>query len=134
MEKQKYSLIDSEIGYRLSLLNANLSFRIYLGLFVLANLALWIFIFFIKSRTKEGFVILHYNVNFGVDLIGPASNLFSLPAIGVIIIITNIAALVTVARFKNNNFLIHLLLAVALMVNINLILSSVSLYWANFRI
>ena len=60
-----------------------------LVLAILADLALWIFIWFVVQHTDRP-IILHYNVYFGVDSIGNWRNVFLMPAISTLILVANI--------------------------------------------
>lgn len=45
------------------------------------NLAVWLYLaFFIPLQVES--IFLHYNIHFGVDLIGPREQIFSLPFLG----------------------------------------------------
>lgn len=59
----------------------------FLSAFLL-NFFLWIYLALaIKSAAET--VFLHYTVHFGVDLIGPRGQIFSLPLLGFILILLN---------------------------------------------
>ena len=54
----------------------------------LVNISLWAFLFK-NQKSSELPVILHYNLFFGVDYLGSYNEIYLIPAVGVIIIITN---------------------------------------------
>ena len=54
----------------------------------LANISLWAFLFK-NQKSSELPVILHYNLFFGVDYLGSYNEIYLIPAVGAIIIITN---------------------------------------------
>ena len=82
---------------------------VYYG-FILAaafNLLLWIFIFY-NLITDEAIIPLHYNVYFGVDLIGSKWQLLKLPFIGLIVLLINLFLSFKAYRYErvNSYFLI----------------------------
>ena len=60
-----------------------------LALSCLANISLWTFLFK-NQKSSELPVILHYNLFFGVDYLGSYSEIYLIPAVGVIVIIANV--------------------------------------------
>ncbi|MBU4332127.1 hypothetical protein KKD19_01270 [Patescibacteria group bacterium] len=62
---------------------------VWLGIFALLfNILIWIFIIWRLSAGEE-LIPLHYNIYFGVDLIGQKNWLFELPLIGLFILAIN---------------------------------------------
>jgi len=55
---------------------------------LLANISLWIFLFK-NQKSSELPIILHYNLFFGVDYLGNYNEIYTMPIIGLIIIIIN---------------------------------------------
>ncbi|MFA6320157.1 MAG: hypothetical protein WCX66_04500, partial [archaeon] len=39
----------------------------------------WILAFWLAAVSRGGLLILHYNINFGIDLIGSANSIYWLP-------------------------------------------------------
>jgi hypothetical protein len=76
---------------------------------------------------------LHYNIDYGVDLIGDAKNIFVLPSLGAIISIINLFVISLFFNKKNGIFFMHILYITALLVNVFLLLGIFSLYLINFR-
>ncbi|MBU1148861.1 hypothetical protein KKI23_02100 [Patescibacteria group bacterium] len=62
-------------------------FLIYL-LGFLVNLSIWIYIF-TQIKPQENPIPLHYNIYFGIDLIGSWYNIYLMPLSGLIILILN---------------------------------------------
>ncbi|HMB66172.1 MAG TPA: hypothetical protein VKO42_04820 [Patescibacteria group bacterium] len=108
------------------------SVKVYSLIALFFDLLGWIMVFFIMSKNKEGAIVLHYSVDFGVDLIGDASQLIVVPVLGLIILISNLILLLILNQHKSFKFLSHLLLAVAMAVNVFLTLSLVPIYLLNF--
>lgn len=107
--------------------------KIYVILTLFFNFLSWLYVFFINFRSGETLLILHYNVDLGVDLLGPASKLYIIPALGLIFFLINSFLLTVFLNSRHLKFLSHLLLAAALVVNLFLFFSLGPIYIANFR-
>lgn len=108
------------------------SVKVYSLIALFFDLLGWIMVFFIMSKNKEGAIVLHYSVDFGVDLVGDASQLIMVPVLGLIILVSNLVLLFVLYQHGSFKFLSHLLLAVAMAVNVFLTLSLVPIYLLNF--
>lgn len=66
-------------------------FKIVVGLSLLINLAIWIFLYVKISPlgNTSSILPLHYNVYFGIDFIGDWKMVFMLPTAGIIFIMIN---------------------------------------------
>jgi len=107
--------------------------RFYLIILVGFNLFLWLVVYFININVSQDLIILHYNVSFGVDLIGSVKRVFIIPLLSLIIILINVILLLGLYRHKDFKFIAHILLAGSIMVNIFLFMALVSVYLINFR-
>jgi hypothetical protein len=76
-------------------------------------------------------VVLHYNVNLGVNLIGNAKDIYIIPTLGLTFIVINFILLLNI--FRKNKFLVHLLLGFSLVINLFLISGTAAIYLVNFR-
>jgi hypothetical protein len=76
-------------------------------------------------------LVLHYNVDFGVNLIGLAGEIYAMPIMGVLIILFNYF-FVGIIR-KESNFLAYLLLAGALIFNSIIFIWIGYMYLINFK-
>lgn len=113
---------------------ALLSFRpakIYLALLFALNLINWLLAFFFNKSVSQNLVVLHYNVNLGVNLIGPASAIYIIPTLGLLFIVINFLLLLNLGQ--KSNFLIHLLLGSSLLINLFLLAGIFTVYFINFR-
>jgi hypothetical protein len=95
----------------------------------LANLAIWILLaFFIRPVDMD--IILHYNVYFGVDVMGNWKQVFLLPFVGLILLIIN--TILAVYFFQREKIVVsYILLLATLMVQMNLIVASISIIIVN---
>ena len=105
--------------------------RLYLSILLGLNLLNWMVAFIINNNVSQNLVILHYNVNFGVNLIGSVRRVYIIPLLGLIIILINF--ILSVCIYKQDKFIIHLLLAAAVLVNLFLLAAVSSVYLINFR-
>lgn len=105
--------------------------RAYLALAIVLNLANWILAIVVQYRSKFDQVVLHYNVDFGVDLYGETSRLFIIPLAGLLIFLINL--LVVSSTDKHDKFIAHCLLATATAANLLLLISQLALYFYNLR-
>ncbi|NCO79979.1 hypothetical protein GW884_01695 [Candidatus Falkowbacteria bacterium] len=105
--------------------------RIYLLIALTLNLLNWLLVYYFNASLSQNLVILHYNVNLGVNLIGEAGKIYTIPLLGLIFMIFNFILLLNI--YQEGKFVIHLLLATTAVVNLILIISTASLYLINFR-
>jgi len=105
--------------------------RVYLGLVLFFNLANWTFALIVEYRSTLDQVVLHYNVDFGVDLYGTTSRLFLIPLAGLLIFLVNLLVIANIERHER--FIIHCLLATATIANLLLLIAQMSLYFYNLR-
>ena len=105
--------------------------KIYLITLLILNLINWFMAFIINKNVSQDLIFLHYNVTFGVNLIGDVKRVYIIPLFGLIIIMINFALLLFI--HKQSKFIIHLLLITALLVNLFLLAAIISVYLINFR-
>jgi len=103
----------------------------WLLLFIgVANLANWAALkIFIQPVDLP--IILHYNVYFGVDMLGGWKNLFLLPAVGLFLFLINLFLSLYFYRRKERSAS-YLLLIATLMIQLSLIVASVSVIIINY--
>ena len=104
--------------------------KIYLIIFIIVNSLNWTVAFIINKNVTQDLIYLHYNVIFGVDLIGSAKKVFIMPLLGLIIILINSVLIFFI--YKQEKFIIHLLLSAALLSNLFLLAAIASIYLINF--
>ena len=105
--------------------------KIYLALIITLNLLIWVFAYQLNKKASQDLVILHYNVDFGVDLVGSIHQIYIIPLLGIIILSINFFILLIVNRDKQ--FLSHLLFITAIICNIFLLASLGLIYIVNFK-
>ena len=92
----------------------------------------WLGSWFIYRNLAQDSTVLHYNVNFGIDLIGSRAEIFINPLLGLIFFLLDFILILLLYKNKHFKFLAHVLLNTALVVNIVLLLAGLSVYIINF--
>jgi len=90
-----------------------------------------VFSYKIIHWSSQDLLVLHYNVNTGIDLIGGLGSLYILPLLGLVILAANTIAAMVIERERK--FMGYLLLSAALVANSYLLLSLGLIYIINFR-
>ena len=104
--------------------------RIISIIFLGVNLSIWLIAYLLFYYLKaEREIALHYNIYFGIDLIGSRWQLFYLPIVGAIIIIFNI--LIALLTYNKNQFIIKVLAVSTLLVQLFILLSIISIAYIN---
>lgn len=107
--------------------------KIYATAIIIINFAIWLIVRYFNSELGNEQAALHYNVDFGINLIGPAKNLYIIPLLGLIIFIANIIILLIIGRDKEIKFIANLLFVAALLSNLILLIATIAVYLVNFR-
>lgn len=105
--------------------------RIYLLFLFVLNITDWFLALYVNKAVSQNLVVLHYNVNLGVNLIGQVSDIYIIPTLGLSFIVINFLLLLNL--YRKNRFIIHLLLGFSLLVNLFLIAGTTAIYLINFR-
>lgn len=94
------------------------------------NIASWIMLFiFVKPNDLP--IVLHYNVYFGVDVIGDWRQVFLLPAIGLVFMIIN--GMLSYALYaRRERIAAYVFLLTALLVQISVVIASASISMVNY--
>jgi len=106
--------------------------RIYFLLVIFINLLLWVSAYLMHRNISQEISILHYNVDFGIDLIGNKNYFFIIPLLSLFFILLNKIILLILLKKDHFKFLAYFLLGFLLLINIFLALSLFSLYLINF--
>ncbi len=106
--------------------------KIYLIILALINLFLWYFSYLMYQKNIQDIAILHYNVDFGINLIGNKSNFFVMPALSLIFIILNKVLLLLLVKKNDFKFWAYFLLSFLSLFHAFLLMSIFSIYSINF--
>lgn len=105
--------------------------RFYLLFLLILNLINWFLVYYVNKNVSQSLVVLHYNVDLGVDLIGNVRDIYIIPTLGLAFIVINLFLLFNI--YRRGRFVIHLLLGFSLLINLFLIISTIFIYLINFR-
>lgn len=92
------------------------------------NIILWLWLFW-QTKDFSGHIALHYNIYFGIDLLGSWFNLFYLPALGLAIFLFNLA--IGAISFEREKMLGYFLVGVATLNQILLLLAAFFVVFIN---
>jgi len=107
--------------------------RLYFLAAGLAHLAAWLEAIFIYRQLAGDLLVLHYNVDFGIDLVGAGAAIFIYPLFGLGIFILNLALAAVWHAHKDFRTFAHLLLGAAVIFGLFLNLVLLFIYLINFR-
>jgi len=99
-----------------------------IGSSLVLNVALFLFfLFFIRQSNVP--IVLHYNVDWGVDYFGEIKSIFALPLIGAIIFLIN--GVLALKIWKKNQALSYFFMVSTLLAQCFLVISGIALYLIN---
>ena len=128
----KISLFFGHIKVALKNLFSYFFIKVYFIIAYTINLFLWVAVYFCYSRFSQDIAILHYNIDFGIDLIGNKNYLFFIPISSLFFIIIY---QIILSKFLSNNdfkFWSYFLSSFLLLFNIFLIFILFTIYYINF--
>lgn len=106
----------------------NTTIRLLVGLSLFLNIALFLFFYFF-IRQSDISIVLHYNVDWGVDYFGEVKSIFTLPVVGMIIFLLN--SILALKLWDKNRILSYFLATVTFLTQNLLIVSGIALYLIN---
>jgi len=109
------------------------SVKYYFLAFGLANLLAWLEVYYMNRQVIQDYIVLHYNVDLGVSLLGGAKQLYVIPFLGLIFFLANALISLRFTRQDNFYFLSNLLLGSALLAQFFLLCGIAALYLVNFQ-
>ncbi len=109
------------------------SSRIYFGLACLFQLAGWLQAAYIYRNLSGDLLVLHYNIDFGIDLVGAPWRIFLYPAYGLGIFLFNWLLAAALHRRFHFRIFANLLLSSALIFSLLICLALMFIYLINFR-
>jgi len=88
---------------------------------VLINISNWILLY-VKFKPQSNPIYLHYNIYFGIDLIGPWYQIYIIPVIGLVIIIVN--SLFSILLYKKEKIVSIIIIGVTIFMLLIMLFSS----------
>lgn len=107
--------------------------RYYGTAFLVLQIFSWFQAILIKRNFSGEVLILHYNVDFGIDLVGDPVRIFLYPLLGLLIGLLNLALASLIYRHLEFKYLTHLLLGATVVFNCLLASALLAIYLINFR-
>lgn len=107
--------------------------RFYLLIFILLQLLAWWQAISIFGHLSGNILVLHYNVDLGIDLVGSPTQIFLYPLYGLGILALNLIIAASTHHHKDFKIFTHLLLAAAVLFALFLNLVLLFIYLINFR-
>lgn len=133
-----YDGLSNSLGNFKSLLSnfyRSVRVKFFLFLFLIFNLSLWGFAYYVYDNITQDRLILHYNVDIGIDLIGDKHDVFIIPLASLFLILINNIFLLFFFKKKtfDFNFIFYFSSVFLLLSQIFLFLAVLVIYLINFR-
>ncbi|MFA6194176.1 MAG: hypothetical protein WC719_00320 [Patescibacteria group bacterium] len=107
--------------------------RFYLGLAALFQVVLWLQAVFIYKHLSGELLVLHYNIDFGIDLVGAPWHIFFYPLYALGILALNWIMVAALHRRQYFRLFANILLAAAELFSLFISLALMFIYLINFR-
>lgn len=107
--------------------------RTYLAFILLLQAAAWFIAIAAYRHVSGSLLILHYNINFGADLIGAPEQIFYFSATALVVTIFNVVLVAFWSKRKDFRTLVHMMLSASVLINLLLVMALAAIYTINFR-
>lgn len=107
--------------------------RLYLAGVAIVQAASWWLSYYIYKNLTGDLLVLHYNVDFGIDWVGDQNLIFYFPTIGLAFLLLSIVLLFIFGPGRNFRIQSHYLMAGMLLANLGMLTSLILVYVINFR-
>lgn len=97
-----------------------------------ANILSWILAILLSKRLKDSLAVLHYNIDFGIDLVGEPWRLLALPAFLSIITLADLVFLLVFSRKQSFRFVAMFIAGSLSFICFLVLLAFIALYSINF--
>ena len=104
----------------------------FVAVLVLQILA-WVQAFNIAVNFPEDLLTLHYNIDFGADLVGDPSRVYYFPIAGILVVLLNIFLSASFSRKQGAKIMFHLYFSASILVNTFINLALFAIYLINFQ-
>ncbi len=105
----------------------------YLAFVVFWQIIAWFQAWFVSRNLSGNILVLHYNVDFGIDLVGSPIRIYLFPVFGLGVFLINFLILTFLTKDKNFKIFTHFLLAAAAILGLFLSIALLAVYLINFR-
>lgn len=107
--------------------------RFFLGAAILLQAACWLQAIFIYKHLSGDLLVLHYNIDFGIDLVGPPWHIFIYPVYGLGVFLLNWTIAAALYRRQYFRLFADILLSAAILFSVLAGLAMMFVYLINFR-
>ncbi|MCU0679040.1 MAG: hypothetical protein MUC28_01160 [Planctomycetes bacterium] len=114
-------------------LSGQTAVKIFSVFIILINFSTWLMAFYIDKLISGEQIALHYNVDFGINLMGSVKEIYIIPVLGLIVFLINLILLINISRGRERQFTTQVLMSASLLCNITLLASIGAVYLINFR-
>jgi hypothetical protein len=107
--------------------------RLYLITAVIIQAASWWLAYYIFKNLTGDLLVLHYNVDFGIDWVGDLNNIFYFPLVGLAFLLLSIILLFIFGPGRHFRAQSHYLMIGMVLGNMGMFVSLLLVYIINFR-
>jgi hypothetical protein len=107
--------------------------RIYLGLVIICQVCSWWLSYYIFKNLASDLLVLHYNVDFGIDWVGDPNLIFYFPLIALAFLLLSVVLLFIFGPGRHFRFQSHYLMLGAVLANLGMLTALILVYIINFR-
>lgn len=107
--------------------------RIYLAVIFLLQIISWWLSYHIFRNLTGDLLVLHYNVDFGINWVSDLNLIFYFPGLGLLFLLVSIILLFIFGPGRHFRFNSHLLMAGAVLSNLGMLTALILIYIINFR-
>jgi hypothetical protein len=106
--------------------------KLYLIINIILNVILWYGAYWLVKKLPAALVALHYNIDFGINLIGEARNIYIIAVSGSIVFLVNLFLSALLLKREEGKIIAHLLMSLSIVIHFYLAAGLFSLYLVNF--
>lgn len=107
--------------------------RLYLTAAVIIQAASWWLAYYIFNNLTGDLLVLHYNVDFGIDWVGDLNNIFYFPLVGLAFLLLSVILLFIFGPGRHFRAQSHYLMIGMVLGNLGMLVSLLLVYIINFR-
>lgn len=107
--------------------------RLYLGGIILIQLVSWWLSYFIFNNIGDNLLVLHYNINFGINWIGDGNLIFYFPFLSLIFLVLALLLIFILGVGRHFRINCHYLMGGTLISNLGIFLAILLIYIINFK-
>jgi hypothetical protein len=123
----------TNVGASLSEFFAYLPNRFYLAFSLLLQAISWFLSYYIYKNLTGNLLVLHYNVDFGINWIGDANNIFYFPLVSLAILFISLIVLFIFGPNKHFRFQSNVIMSAVILSNLGMLSALVLVYLMNFK-